>query len=40
MYETDHYKWVWIGIGYLIFCIVLFNVFLIWAHIALGCECL
>lgn len=32
----DHYKWVWIGIGYLIACIVLFNVILIWAHAALG----
>ncbi|KAK9865807.1 hypothetical protein WJX84_001141 [Apatococcus fuscideae] len=32
----DHYKWVWIGIGYLVFCIVLFNLAIIWAHKALG----
>ncbi|KAK9812481.1 hypothetical protein WJX73_003351 [Symbiochloris irregularis] len=32
----DHYKWVWIGIGYLIACIILFNGILIWAHAALG----
>lgn len=37
---ADHYKWVWIGIGYLIFCIILFNGILIWAHVALGCKSL
>lgn len=33
---ADHYKWVWIGIGYLVFCIALFNVAIVWAHKALG----
>ena len=34
--DTDEYFWVWVGIGYLIACIVVFNVLLVWAHVALG----
>ena len=33
---ADHYKWVWIGIAYLVACIMLFNLAIIWAHKALG----